>query len=194
MAAGALALPGISSSRSDRGAWEDRGTVIIKKKTFGGDDTFFFSGSGDGIASSFQITTSGGVGSETFADIEPGAKSVTEDGPPSGWTFLSVTCYDPDYQTTVSGQTAYIDLDAGETVTCVFKNEKKPPPPPPEEAGFMTGGGQFTLDDPCPDAKKNFASFGGNASGPPDKGHFNLLNHCTGLHINGTVFNVRACS
>jgi hypothetical protein len=183
MVAGALALPGSASARPDRATWDDLGTVIIKKKTVGGDGTFSFSGTGTGIPSYFTITTAGGSGSRTFADIAPGAKSVTENGPPSGWTFTGVTCYDPDYGTRVSGRTAYIDLDAGETVVCTFKNEKKPPPQP----GFMTGGGQFNPDGPCPDPRKDFANFGGNASGPPAKGHFNYINHCTGLHINGTV-------
>jgi hypothetical protein len=48
----------------------------------------------------------------------------------------------------------------------------------------MTGGGVFTFGT-C-----TKATFGGNASGQPGvsaKGHFNYINHCTGVHINGPV-------
>ena len=49
----------------------------------------------------------------------------------------------------------------------------------------MTGGGQLDPIGACPKA-----SFGGNASGQPGgtaKGHFNYVNHCTGVHVNGPV-------
>jgi hypothetical protein len=49
----------------------------------------------------------------------------------------------------------------------------------------MTGGGQFDPTGPC-----TKASFGGNASGQPGgdaKGHFNYVDHCTGVHVNGPV-------
>jgi hypothetical protein len=51
----------------------------------------------------------------------------------------------------------------------------------------MTGGGQFDPDGTCSNPKDDVATFGGNVSGPPAKGHFNYINHCTGLHINGEV-------
>jgi hypothetical protein len=55
----------------------------------------------------------------------------------------------------------------------------------PQPPGFMTGGGEFDPTGPC-----TKASFGGNASGQPGgsaKGHFNYVNHCTGVHVNGPV-------
>jgi hypothetical protein len=60
----------------------------------------------------------------------------------------------------------------------------------PQPPGFMTGGGEFDPSGPC-----TKASFGGNASGEPGvaaKGHFNYLNHCTGVQVNGPVTEIIA--
>jgi len=101
------------------------GTVIIRKNTVGGDDTFSYTSVGAGLGP-FSITTSGETGSQTFSNIAPGPASVTEAAPPAGWVFTSLACSDPDNGTTVSGQTANIDLDAGETVVCTYINTKCP--------------------------------------------------------------------
>jgi hypothetical protein len=68
------------------------------------------------------------------------------------------------------------------TTTSTTTTTTTPPPPVP---GFMTGGGQLDPIGPC-----TKASFGGNASGQPGgdaKGHFNYVDHCTGVHVNGPV-------
>ena len=109
------------------------GTVIINKTAECSDDTFSFSGTGDDIDASFAITTSGGSGSKTFNNVAPGAKTVTESTLPTGWSFDSLVCTDPDGETTVDGQTANIDLDAGETVECTFTNTN------PNECGCQEG-------------------------------------------------------
>jgi Ice-binding-like len=61
---------------------------------------------------------------------------------------------------------------------------------PPLGSIKVTGGGQI----PVPDAaSKRRATFGFNAKGNEDgtaSGHFNYLNHVTGLHVNGPVDNV----
>jgi hypothetical protein len=103
------------------------GTLIINKTSVGGTDTFNYTGSGTGV-SNFSIQTSGspnGTGSQTFSNIAPGAKTVTESGPPAGWAFTSLVCNDPDGGTTINGQTANVDLDAGETVTCTYTNTRQ---------------------------------------------------------------------
>ncbi|MEM4302033.1 MAG: hypothetical protein QW570_08030, partial [Candidatus Caldarchaeum sp.] len=108
-----------------------RGTIVIEKSAVGGDATFDYTTSGTGgLPANFQITTVGGTGSQTFANIVPGAHTVTEDTPPANWNLTSLTCSDPDNGTTVSGQTANIDLDPGETVTCTYTNTFVPPPAP----------------------------------------------------------------
>ncbi len=101
------------------------GTIVINKTAAGGDDTFDYTASGTGLPPTFQITTSGGSGSQTFANLTPGSYTVTEQAPPAGWDFTSLVCTDPDGGTTVVGPTANIDLDAGETVTCTYTNTKR---------------------------------------------------------------------
>ena len=96
------------------------GTIIIRKSTVGRDATFAYT-TGTGL-SAFSITTSGRSGSQTFSNIAPGPRTVTESQPPTGWMFTNLTCSDPDSGTAVSGKTANIDLDAGETVTCIYTN------------------------------------------------------------------------
>jgi ice-binding like protein len=54
----------------------------------------------------------------------------------------------------------------------------------------VTGGGQIPVPDPGSSGR---ATFGFNAKGNADgtaSGHFNYLNHVTGLHVNGPVDNV----
>ena len=101
------------------------GTVIIRKNTVGGNDTFGYSTGGAGLTP-FSITTSGGTGSQTFSNIAPGPKTITEAPNPSGWGFTNLVCSDPDGGTTVSGRTANIDLDPDETVVCTYTNTKCP--------------------------------------------------------------------
>jgi hypothetical protein len=62
---------------------------------------------------------------------------------------------------------------------------------PPAGAIKVTGGGQIPV--PNPDSTGR-ATFGFNAQpnkkGGTAKGHFNYVNHVTGLHVNGPVTNV----
>jgi uncharacterized cupredoxin-like copper-binding protein len=102
-----------------------RAIVIINKTALGGNNTFGYTGTGSGISTSFTISTSGGNGSQTFTNVQPGTKTVTESGPSTGWDFTSLICSDPDNGTTTNSQTAIIDLDAGETVMCTFTNIKR---------------------------------------------------------------------
>lgn len=65
------------------------------------------------------------------------------------------------------------------------------PPFPPSPAIKVTGGGQIPFPDP---GSKGRATFGFNAQ--PDKkggakGHFNFVNHVTGLHVNGPVTSIQ---
>jgi uncharacterized repeat protein (TIGR01451 family) len=100
------------------------GTIVIKKASVGGDDTFPFTASA-GLPGSFTITTTSGSGTQTFSNLTtPGTYTVTELAPPAGWTFTSLTCTDPTNNTTVSSSTATIVLDPGETVTCTYTNTK----------------------------------------------------------------------
>ncbi len=95
--------------------------LVIRKVTVGGNGTFGFSSTG-GIASPFSITTANGSGQQAFTSLTPGSYTVTESTPPGGWDFTSLACVDEDNGSTVNGQTANIDLDPGETVTCTYTN------------------------------------------------------------------------
>ena len=97
------------------------GTIIIEKKSMGGDGTFNFTGSLGG----FDITTSNGTGSRTFADVSPGSYTVTEVTGSSEFMLTSIACGDPEGG--VSGgnamtHTANINLLSGATVVCTFAN------------------------------------------------------------------------
>ena len=104
------------------------GTVIINKVTSGGDDTFAYTATGSELLSGFNITTSAGAGSQTFNNVIPGTKTVTETSPLSPWTFSNLVCSDPDNGSSVDtvNRVATIDVDAGETITCTYSNTKQP--------------------------------------------------------------------
>ncbi len=99
--------------------------LVIQKVTVGGDGTFDYTATG-GISSAFSITTAGGTGQTTFADISAGTYTVTESAPPAGWTFTNLVCVDEDNGSSVdlTLRKATIDLDPGETATCTYTNTK----------------------------------------------------------------------
>ncbi len=99
--------------------------LVIQKVTVGGDGTFDYTATG-GISSAFSITTAGGTGQTTFADISAGTYTVTESAPPAGWTFTNLVCVDEDNGSSVdlNLRKATIDLDPGETATCTNTNTK----------------------------------------------------------------------
>ena len=84
---------------------------------------------------------------------------------PAGWDTTAVTCEDPTNNSSGFPRTgeptsaqANIELAAGETVTCTFRNEPVPPskivivkdaqPNDPQDFQFLSAGlGNFTLDD-----------------------------------------------
>jgi len=66
-------------------------------------------------------------GQTTSFDVGAGAYTVAQ-GSLSGWTLKAIYCKDASGDTTVSGLTAMINVAAGETVFCVFKNAQLPPP------------------------------------------------------------------
>ena len=61
--------------------------------------------------------------SQTFNNVVPGSYDVTQ-AVPAGWTFggLDCTSDDPMDTSSVTGSTATLDVDAGETLTCTFEN------------------------------------------------------------------------
>jgi len=95
------------------------GTIIVEKQTLpdGSPEIFEFTGNVAGlIADGGQISLSG---------LLPATYNSTET-PVDGWTLTSIVCDDGESDTPSSGDTdtgtATFNLDAGETVTCVFTN------------------------------------------------------------------------
>jgi hypothetical protein len=136
-----------------------RGSITIVKNTSGGNDTFAFTGTGTGVDPSFNIATAAGTGSKTFNNLAPGAYSVTETGPQSGWQFTSLSCGAGGVVDGSNGQKANITLPAGGNVTCTFSNTKQGSitivkdavPNAVKDFDFSTTGGlspsTFSLDD-----------------------------------------------
>lgn len=83
------------------------GSIMVTKNTIGGNGTFNFTGTLGG----FSITTAGGTGSHTVANLAPGTYIVTET-PAPGWNLTSNTC-------------SVIAVAAGQTATCVVTNTKQ---------------------------------------------------------------------
>ncbi len=96
-----------------------QGTIVINKTAVGGDDEFTF----EGLGGDFPIQTIEGQGNKTFTNIIPGTYIVSE-YPMSGWDLTGLECLDPNHNTVLNDNTATINLDPGETVTCSFTNTK----------------------------------------------------------------------
>ncbi|HEY0461087.1 MAG TPA: hypothetical protein VGC97_18270 [Pyrinomonadaceae bacterium] len=105
-----------------------RGSVKLIKNVIGRDvETFPYAVTALGANPTVNITTAAGTGSITFSDLPSGTKTVDEGTMPAGWSFVSLTCTDPDGGTSVVGDAATIDLDPGEDIVCTFTNRFTPP-------------------------------------------------------------------
>lgn len=107
------------------------GNIKIIKDTVPNDtQNFEYTTTGGLAPSSFKLDDDGdGALSNirTYTRVVAGSYTVTE-LPVPGFTLGSLTCKDPDNGTTITGSKANIDLDAGETIICTFKNLKTPSP------------------------------------------------------------------
>jgi sarcosine oxidase gamma subunit len=101
-----------------------QGTITIIKNTVGGNGTFAFThnvgtASDPDVTSPFNINTVANTGQQQFLNVSPGTYTVTESGPPAGWTFSSLSCSAGGSN---AGQVATIILPAGGSVTCTYTN------------------------------------------------------------------------
>lgn len=90
-----------------------------------------------------------------------------------------------------------VTLDTNTIAVCGSAGPPPPPPPPPYGAIKVTGGGQIPVPNPDSadpnDTGSGRATYGFNAQPEKSggaKGHFNYVNHVTGLHVNGEVDNI----
>jgi CHRD domain/Prealbumin-like fold domain len=100
------------------------GTIVIAKSTFpAGGSGFSFT---DTITPGTFNLNDGGT--RTFSNVTPGTYSVAEDDPSGGgYTLADVSCNDSDSTTDTTARSATISVDAGETVTCTFRNLQTSP-------------------------------------------------------------------
>jgi prealbumin domain-containing protein len=136
----------------------DTGTIIIEKDVNPEPDetNFVFSDNIPGCVVADLDDDPGSTTPNTFTctDVPAGTYTVTESDP-SPYALASINCDDPDDESTVSGSTATIDLDAGETVGCVFVNtppgsitiRKETDPADDRQFSFTGSLGTFALRD-----------------------------------------------
>jgi len=96
---------------------EKPGVITIKKETDPSEADVGFTFTMDGTS----FTLGGGDGA-TFPGLSPGNYTVTE-MVPSGWNLANISCTG---SASTNGNSATIDLNSGEHVTCTFKNERVP--------------------------------------------------------------------
>lgn len=142
------------------------GTIrIVKQTNPAGGTGFSFT---ESITPSGAFTLDDG-GTQTFSGVAPGTYTVGENDPsssPSGYTLADISCDDADSSGNVTTRNATIQLQAGELVTCTFRNfetaatdelfvfhlsgDQEVPPVPTNERGgcmgrFDAGAGELTL-------------------------------------------------
>ena len=101
------------------------GTIHIIKETFPSGGTSF--GFTDNIEAPNAFTLDDGD-TQTFSSVAPGTYTVTENDPtPGGYTLADLSCDDADSSGDPDTRIATINVDAGEVVTCRFRNFETAP-------------------------------------------------------------------
>ncbi|MCI0456515.1 MAG: hypothetical protein L0Z62_05985, partial [Gemmataceae bacterium] len=116
-----------------------RGSIKIVKDAVPNDaQNFAYTGSGPSgfnFGGGFSLDDDGSAGSDactsgdcpmmrTFSDLVLGSYTVTETLPVTGWDFTSLVCNDDDNAGgLISGASATLQLDPGETITCTYTNK-----------------------------------------------------------------------
>lgn len=112
---------------------EQAGRLVVVKETDGADDTFTFTGAifGGLPEADRQITTTGGTtapGDEIVLDLPAGGYDGVAELIPPGWDLVDAAC-STGTGSFVPGEDAGgvvgITINAGETVTCTFTNERE---------------------------------------------------------------------
>lgn len=107
----------------------ETGTIVVIEETDPPAAAQAFSFTGSGAIGAFSLDTdpaSATPDRRTFPDLAAGNHTITETMP-DGWRLAAITCADPSGGTTTdrASATATIDLTAGETVTCTFRNGER---------------------------------------------------------------------
>jgi hypothetical protein len=118
---------------------EQKGTVIIKKVTNPtSGDAFAFSGD----LGAFNVTA--GTDGQAFK-VAPGKSYAVTENPADGYTFGGAVCEESakgeGEASSVTGTTATANVQAGETVTCTFTNNRIPQEVPVSPSGGVSPSG-----------------------------------------------------
>lgn len=103
-------------------------TIVQDNPLQDGTDFDFTGDMGDFTLDNGEVDGDAFTNSVTFTDVYPGEYGVTE-LPPFGWRINDISCQtdDPADTTQHNDETAFIDLDPLETITCTFTNAFQPP-------------------------------------------------------------------
>ncbi|OGM87387.1 hypothetical protein A2616_01265 [Candidatus Woesebacteria bacterium RIFOXYD1_FULL_33_11] len=96
---------------------EKLASITLVKNTDGGDDSFDFDATGEGLPSDIDLTTVSGTASQTFINLDPDNTYTLLENVPIGWDLLSAVCDNDD-------SVSNITPDAGEEIICTFVNQK----------------------------------------------------------------------
>jgi len=141
------------------------------------------------------ILGTGALTGTNFSVVMPGGVRCNNNV--SWWTAEAATLTDSVFVGSILAGTSITvtrgSLDgqalAKAAVTLTGTSVCGPPPQPPIKFhGKVTGGGQIPVPDPDSTGR---ASFGFNAQSKEQGGHFNYVNHVTGLHVNGPVTDIQ---
>lgn len=117
-----------------------RGTIVIAKDTvpasLPASTKFAFTGDLGPLSL--------GNGERASIPVAAGIAYEVTEAVPAGFTLTSIVCSDAQQgsgASTTKDATATIDVQPGETVTCVFTNAQSPPPPAGPPAGGVSTGG-----------------------------------------------------
>jgi hypothetical protein len=127
------------------------GRIIIDKVTYPAGSSQLFTFAPGGYGSQFQLADA--TAPNNSGQLAPGSYSVVESVQP-GWDLTSLTCSDPNNNSSgdVGTRTATISLQAGETVTCTFRNTQRGhiivdkityPSGDPQSFNFDASGGAY---------------------------------------------------
>jgi outer membrane autotransporter protein len=95
-----------------------RGNIVVKKVTIGGDGNFSFTVNGPNTNQTFHLANGG---QQSLPNLPTGQFTITETSLPAGWILQSASCG----QGTKQNNTITVDLDPNENITCTFTNFKE---------------------------------------------------------------------
>lgn len=121
---------------------EQLASIVLVKNTLGGNGSFDFDATGDGLPADIDLSTVAGTASQTFTGLDQDHAYSIAENVPAGWELAGSSC-------TGTNTPASITPDPGETVTCTFTNGLLPTLTL-QKTVIVDDGGTATEDDFTP--------------------------------------------